>query len=1054
MSILLTAGKHWRIPWVVACILVSFAAGAQQKVSGKVFEKKTSAPMSGVTIKEKGVSNSLSTKEDGSFTIVLKTEKPVLEITFIGYTKQEIAVNGRTTLEISMEEDSKGMEDVVVIGYQNVQRRKTTAAISTVKGKDIENTPYATFDQMLQGRVAGLNVLSISGEPGANNIVNIRGSSSISNEGNGISTPLYVIDGVVFDVSDSRTSYGNNPLTAINPNDIESIDVLKDASAAAIYGARAANGVIIVKTKRPKTGSRPQIRLSSYVGISTRPAMKPVLTGTAERRQKMDLINKMASYEQRANMSQWLTDSLNPAFNNNTDFQGLFLQDAIINNVDLNLAAAEERFAYRLSLNRYYEEGVMIGYNLQRMSPRLYLSVKPYKGIEVATDLYMEFTKSKHGSGTGDRYPFTAWGFPSSFWRVTEQDMKNYQGRNDEVRDDDRTFSINGNTRLIANITPEILFTSSLSYNVGNVRRDYLRPGTVNPFAPGRSDAIHFASNSRRWELENYLTWTKEIKDHTITTLIGQGMEELTISGTNAEALDIPLSAIKMIQGISPGAGLSVSTSFEERARLSLFARIGYDYKGKYGIDGSFRRDASSRYGKNDRWGTFPAISGRWIVSDEPFFKPFKNIISFFKIRGSYGVTGRDPGSFYAQYRTLAIDGAYPGSSLGAGSSGRMTTYNGTTAVYPNYSASAPARNITWERSPQSNIGIDASFLNDRINITLDYYVKDSKELVFDVPVALTTGYTTATNNYVDVRNTGIELSLTTNNLSRNSAFKWTTTLNIAFNDNYVLKLPQGNRDFIYGPPWMQRKLTIGRPLFGFSVWDVQGVYANNKDVPVDPLTGDRIRWGSATGNFFGAGDPIRRDLNGDYIIDDLDKVEMGSPQTKMQGGIINSFSWKGLSVQVLCTFISGRKLWNGYLSDKLQDAGSGDNYSYRWGPYSGPSSDFGGLNFWQQPGDIAEYPSLFGNNVDKWHIGQSLFVEDASFFRVKNVSIGYALPQQLFKGLKVIKGIRVYSILDNLLVVSNATVPDPEAVQPDGYSSGNDYPIPKKFTFGIEVNF
>jgi hypothetical protein len=214
------------------------------------------------------------------------------------------------------------------------------------------------------------------------------------------------------------------------------------------------------------------------------------------------------------------------------------------------------------------------------------------------------------------------------------------------------------------------------------------------------------------------------------------------------------------------------------------------------------------------------------------------------------------------------------------------------------------------------------------------------------------------------------------------------------------------------------------------------------------------MRWGSATGNFFGAGDPMRRDLNGDYIIDELDKVEMGSPQTKMQGGIINSFSYKGISLQVLCTFISGRNLWNGYLSDKLQDAGSSDNYSYRWGPYSGPSSDFGGLNFWRNPGDIANYPSLFGNSVDKWHIGQSLFVENASFFRVKTVNMGYALPKKLFGRVKAIKGIRVYSILDNLLVISNATVPDPEAVQPDGYSSGNDYPIPKKFTFGFEVNF
>ncbi len=300
---------------------LSVTAHSQVTVTGKVVDKKDNTPVAGATVQVKNSPNVATvTDENGNFSLKVASLNVTLEISFVGFVKQEVKLNNRSSVDVILEQGERAMDDVVVIGYQTVQRRKTTAAIATVKGKDFENIPYPTFDQMLQGRVAGLNILSISGEPGANNIVNIRGNTSVDNTGNGISTPLYVIDGIVMDVSDVRTAYGNaNPLQAINPNDIESIDVLKDASAAAIYGARAANGVIIIKTKRPKIG-KPEIRVSSYVGISTRPAMKKVLVGKDERTLKMDLLYDGGTYVQRGNISQFLTDSLNPAFNNNTDW--------------------------------------------------------------------------------------------------------------------------------------------------------------------------------------------------------------------------------------------------------------------------------------------------------------------------------------------------------------------------------------------------------------------------------------------------------------------------------------------------------------------------------------------------------------------------------------------------------------------------------------------------------------------------------------------------------------------------------------------------------------
>jgi TonB-dependent starch-binding outer membrane protein SusC len=1040
--------------FLIFTCLATIAYG-QVTVTGKVIDKRENKPVVGATVQVKNTSVATTTDENGNFSLKAASSNVTLVVTYVGFATQEVKLNNNKSITISLEDAAKSMEDVVVIGYQSVQRKTTSAALSSVKGKDFENTPYPTFDQMLQGRVAGLNVLNISGEPGANNIVNIRGSSTVLDP-NIISAPLYVIDGVVFDVSDQRVAFSTtNPLSAINPNDIESIDVLKDASAAAIYGARAANGVIIVKTKRPKGGPA-QIKVSSYVGISDRPAMKPMIVGAAERRMKMDLLTA-APYASLANLSLFLTDSLNPAFNNNTDFQGLFLQQALIHNVDASIAAMGDKFSYRLSFNKYYEDGVMRGYDFARTSPRISITAKPTPKLDVTTDLFVTFSKQKHGpgnaTGTASRYGFSIWGFPSSFWKISDQDLQNYSGRNDKVYDDDRTTSLVGNSRAIYKILPDLILTSSFSYNFGMNRRDYLLPANING---GRSDAINYVSSNRRWELENYLTYNKTFNKHSVSVLLGQGSEEQVNYLTNARGNGIAIEAIRTIQGVPAGSGLTASSLVEERARLSLFTRMHYDYQGKYGVDLSLRGDGSSRYGSNNRWGKFPAVSGMWIVSKEDFFQPVSNVVNFLKFRASYGVTGRDPGGYYAQYISLTNNAAYTGASLGAGG-GSITTYNGTVVVYPGYGTTtspgtAAAPTISWERAPQSNYGLDMSLFKDRISLSADYYIKDSKSSIFDVNTPITTGFSKARNNYVDLRNTGVEFTLTTQNLSPRSAFRWSTNLNVAFNNNYITKLPQGNRDFKFGPSWLTRTLTIGQPSFSFLVWDNQGIYANTSDVPVDPLTGRRLSWGSPTGNQFSAGDPIRLDKNGDYVIDDFDKINLGSPNTKVQGGFINQLGYKNFQVSVLCSFISGRKLWNGYLSDKMQDAGSSTPWSV-WGPFSGPASDFKDAHFWSYPGDVAQYPALITNNVDKWHIGQSLYVEDASFFRVKNIMLSYSLPSNLMKRLKI-TGVRVYSSLDNVWVYSNSNVPDPEAVQPDGYSSGNDYPLPKKMTIGLEVNF
>lgn len=1048
--------KGWRCLFILLLTTFScYALQAQVRVTGKVLSKKTNLALADVAIIEKGGKAGTETGPDGSFTISVKNLNSTLVFSSLGYTTFELKLSGKSNVEVTLEDDIKGIDDVVIIGYQNSTRRTTSAAISSVKGKDIENTPYATFDQMLQGRVAGLNVLSVSAEPGAAGIVNIRGNSSVANSSGagtatGVSAPLYVIDGVVFDVSDLRTAYGNsNPLAVINPNDIESIDVLRDASAAAIYGARAANGVIIVKTVKPKNG-RPQFRLSSYVGLTTRPAFKPVIIGAEERRLKMDILRAQATFAQQGNLSQFLTDSLNPAFNNATDFQDLFFQDAILRNIDFSVAGSSQIASYRLSLNSYDEKGIQPGFGITRLSPRLYVSMKPSKNIEVTSDTYMGFIKEQRGDGTGNVTPYNIQTFPSSFWQIDDVTRRNYAGKNDRVRDDARTTSINGNLRLTWKLLENVTFISSLSYNLGFVRRDYLRDRSV--VANNRSDAFLTESNSSRYEIENYATWSKSFGrslDHSVSVLVGQGAEEQVVKSTNANANGIPFDAIRILTGVPTGPNLNVSTNYEDRSRVSYFTRASYNFKGKYGVDLSYRRDASSRYAPTSRWGTFPAVSARWNISDEPFFKKINKVVSFAKLRFSYGVTGRDPGSYYAQYRQLSTNMNYPGSSLGSGAAGNIITYGGITAVTPNYVGAAPATNITWEQSPQTNLGIDLNFLRDRISLSVDLYNKESKNLIFNIPVPITTGYTTATNNFVDIANRGIELSLNTNNLSAKSKFQWQTSLNVAFNDNFVTKLPDGNRDFTYGPVFLSRLLTIGRPLYGFRVFRINGVYPTTADVPVDPLTGLRTRiYGGAQ---FQGGDNAKADINGDYNVDNDDMVVQGDPNTKVYGGFINTFTYKGFSLQLLTTFALGRSVWNGYLSDKL--ASASNNPPVFFGTRSGPAAEFNGLNLWTRPGDQAGLGSLF-STTDPWTIRSSLFVEDASFFRIRTANLSYTFPvSEKLKKLGV-RMIRLYGVADNIAVFHGANLPDPENIGIDGFTTANGYPVPKKFTLGLDIQF
>ncbi|MDR2130137.1 MAG: SusC/RagA family TonB-linked outer membrane protein [Odoribacteraceae bacterium] len=1025
---------------LAACLMPGSAIGQEtRRMSGTVTDENK-LPLPGVHVYVKTArSTGKATDIDGKYELNVSNDA-ILVFSFIGYKNQEIPVQGKTEINVVLQEDVTQLTETVVIGYQTIQREKSTAAISSIRGEVLENIPVPSVEMALQGKVAGLNVLNITGEPGAKGIVTLRGNTSIANEWSR-STPLYVIDGIVMDVNDlgNIDNTGTNPIAGINPNDIETIDVLKDAAASAIYGARAANGVIIIKTKTPKNGT-PQVRVNAYYGVSMKPTMRSTLVGTAERRLKTRLLYQYLGENGFSSVNYWITDSLNPAFNNNTDWQGIIIRNGRVQNYDASLSAMGEKMSYRLSYNMYKEEGAIIGTEFTRNTASLYMNATPFRRLNFLTNLrFSEMSRQRSvTSGSTGINAFSSWQFPSSFFTVTEEDKENLRGRNVDKLDKNFDRDMSANFQVNVDLLEGLKWTTSYSFNYRTSQSDYFLPSYLNT---NNAYATSAASSAKRWEIENYVQYSRVFNEiHNLSVLAGQGAESVYENTLWGRGDYIASNSIHTIQGVQP-ENSNVYSSIQERSRLSWFARLNYDLKDRYIISANWRVDGSSRFGKENRWGHFPAVSLGWIVTKESFL-PENNVLDFLKIRGSYGLTGNDPANYYDAYRALTPYLNYDGSN-------NIFSYNGKGGIAYAFGDAVTSNELSWEESKQMNFGLDVHFLRKRVRLTGDYYIRDSEEMIFKFALPVTTGYTEAKNNLVSVRNSGIELQLNLDLLPYTSDFQWTFDANIAINKNQIKSLPNGNRSLVRGAPWMEYVLTVGRPLYELTGWKSNGIYSSNEEVPVDPLTGRRM-------TFFGttmqAGDVAAVDQNGDYNIDYSDKVTLGNPDPKYYGGFSTMLRWKDLSFRVFCNYVIERTFWNGFLSDRMN---GGVYWSNGWGTNSGPAMDFGGLTYFTTVGQKADLPTLISDgHMDNRHIAHEIYSDNGSFFRVKNISLSYDVPKSLLAKWKL-QRLRVYGYMDNVYVFSkSATYPDPENINTNGHATGAEYPLPHKFTFGAEVTF
>ncbi|MDR6337631.1 TonB-linked SusC/RagA family outer membrane protein [Filimonas zeae] len=1049
--------------------ILTIRAQEKKKLSGHV-QEANGAPVSGATIQDDNGKPLGQTDKDGNFTVEVSGPLKRIRVNYVGYKLLEVPIGSIS--KIVLIQTASALDDVVIVGYGTQSRKKVTGAVSSLNGDVIRNTPAVSFDAMLEGRIAAVSVQSSSGEPGAKTNIVIRGSTNVDygNFNGGNTQPLYVIDGVILDQNNMQGAYAlSNPLSLINPNEIESIDVLKDASAAAIYGARGGNGVIIVKTRRVGA-KRPRVTLNAYGGMVTAPRLMKVITGNAERLLKLQQLNGQLPYEDIANgnIPVQLTDSLNPAFNNNVNWQGMLIRNAtFLNNQDLAVAGAfDNRNSYRFGVSHYNEQGAVRGYGIDRIAPNLNLQLNPVPKLSVGLSLQMSKEKRNHGAGvSGNPYLFVSGNFPTSLARLSQSQVDLYSGKSNRF-DDNNLFLYNTSLRLTDTLTKDLSVTTT--YGMQNVidKYAYFSPKELNGI---QNVAYDINASNPNWTWETFATYLKRLGDHTLSLVGGFSAYQAKQYYNSASAAGISVSGVYTVQTVPAGANLNVASSVQTKTTQSYYGRFDYDYKGKYMLSGSLRRDASSIYSADNRWGTFYAVSGGWNIADEHFFEPLKKVINSFKIRGSYGVTGQDPGSWYGKYQQLFADASFLGATTGAvgGPSanpyltGTPIGYNGTTVVTPFpfyngfYSNSTKSGiDVRWERYPQADLGFDWSMFNNRVNFVVDWYQKSSKDkYLWMIPAGSTTGYAYYSGNYADLTNRGLEVTVNTTNMGPRSAFQWNTNFNIAFNKGWITKLPNGNKDMLFGESWWQKTLSMGEPLFTYRDYITDGVYATDADVPTDPITGKKITYFGATTN---AGDSKIIDQNGDYNINLDDKVNTGkSAMPTVTGGFSNYFSYKAFSLSVFANYSFGNYLINGTLSDAL----NGSRYQ-AWGEVAGPAGVYSSIlnQFWAASGQQTTYPRLvYGTGTaaqDPWNVARDYFLNKGGYIRIQQIVLAYTLPQRMLNRLNF-KGLRVYATLNNVHTFKQSeALVDPTLFDYTTGSSNSTYPSSMKTTIGVDINF
>lgn len=1067
--------------------LVSGSLFAQQiSVSGVVKDSKTGAPLGGVAVTVIGTNAGEFTKDDGSYTIKAPSSASRLSFYLVGYAEATATVGTQTTINASLVPEATQLDELVFIGYESQKKRKVTASISSIDADKLKDLPSPNIENLLQGRIAGVNIQNITGETGVAPTMVVRGNSNVSSSTDGyspniLSQPLYVIDGIIVPNDNLGSSYnygtGTSVIAGINVNDIETIDVLKDASAAAIYGSRGANGVVIIKTKRGATG-KPKIKLSAMMGVQFHPQGQPLIGGAKERRYKISELYYWAGntpglggsvYDRIKSIDaiQALNDSLNPYYNNSNDWQGIYFETGFTQQYNLSVTGGTEQASYRLGFGYYDEKGTVIGTGYSRYTFTDAQDFRFGDKLQLMTTISYGHSNRSRGSG---QYPGRIFGgsfsnlrnLPASFYYISDDDIKTRRdqfGRTDNNIDN----NFNGNATFIYSPVSIVRINLSMSAYYNNSFRRQFSSSTITN--DNKSWASSYYSNSRGYSFEPYISVSPSFGDHNFAFLFGGSIDETRHDEIYSYGHGAPNDAIQLVTAATIKDDLSSYTDYVTTAMTSIWGRLSYDYKGKYLVSGTLRADASSKFMPDNQWGYFPSVSAGWIVTDEAFMQPTSKWLNMWKIRGSYGLTGQQIiDNPYLRYSVWDVD-AYlaPGSYIGSLGN---ATYGGVTSLIPAYGTAIPQKDLSWQKVYQFDLGMDIGLFNENLWFEIDYYNKNSKGNPWDVPLPIYYGFQSAKTNAIDVNNRGIDF-LVRAQIFKETQVKWESTLNFGYNLNTITKLPDSGRDIVISE---FSRYSVGYATYPFYRAKTTGIFDYVDQIPVSPYTG--VQFGLEGINTFWPGWFSLDDVNGDYLLTKNagaggDYQIIGNPNAKWNGGFSNTVQWKNLTLNVNCIFTFDRD---------IEDTSIGDRY-YRPGDQVGGFVSGSVLSqpknyFWRKPGDggatsttdtpswskakvrmplNSPYVTGYGSYIPE--IGY--MIQNGAYFKIKDATLNYHLPEAWMKKVKI-PSARVYATITNIYTFKSSKVlcPDPELVDAMGKYQGTGYPLPRTLVFGLDIDF
>ena len=1022
-------------------------------VSGQVTEKATGQPLVGVSIRVKGGTTGVVSDATGSYKIQVPGNGSLL-FTYIGYSDAEEPVRNRTTISPQLESGDKTLNEVVVVGYGSQSKRELTGSVASVSSRQLQDRAVVSFGEALAGQMAGVQVQQTSAAPGGGISIKIRGTGSIT-AGN---QPLYVVDGVPLDnsVNSSAAQGGDigdqspvNPLASINPGDIQSIDVLKDASATSIYGSRGSNGVVLITTKQGAAG-KSQISFNASYGFQEIAKKVGIMSNQEYAQRQIDLRNNdwvraggKASDPNsvRSGPAYKIADEFrNAASLPFTDWQDLLYRQAPMQNYQLSASGGTENARYYLSGNYQNQEGIVINSGFKKYAFRLNVDGKVSDRVRVGFRIAPSYTNNRIATTGGisdygavattvmsvpGLYPArNADGSYSTSYTLHYDDgttqniiYNNALAFGEGIRNTMNQFSTVGSLFTTIDILKNLQFKTSINGDVNVFNNNKFSPSyiSVNP-SYGRS----YSSTNVSWINENTLTYDNTFADrHTINVLAGLTEQKSTFNATAVNASAFPNDLVPTLNAGIVTGGSSLSSQW---TLLSLLSRVTYNFDQKYFLTATFRRDGSSRFGSQNKWGNFPSASLGWRIGQEKFMAPL-GAVSELKLRASYGLIGNNQIPDYASVGLIYGSNYILGSGDGSITSGLAQGSLGNPS-------------LGWEKAKEVDLGLDLGLFSNRIYLTADYYNKLTSDLLLNVPVPLSTGYETALRNLGSLRNKGVELSLETRNV-KSSKFTWTTNANISFNTNRVESLGAGDTPIIVANRAQENSLThitqVGSPLGSYYGYIFDGVYKTQAEVD-----------GSAHLPNTYAGDSKFRDLNNDGVINDLDKTIIGNNLPKFTYGLTNSFTYGNFDLGVSLQGVQDVQVINLVKRSAYRNNGAAFN------------------NYWRspdQPGNGRNYtPSSSANN----RVISSWLVEDASFLRIKNITLGYRFGK-LLNGT-FIRSARAYVNVQNLYTFTNYTGYNPEVntTEGDPYISSaltpgidyGTYPMARTIVFGLNLGF